>query len=87
MQEWSEMQEIGFVYIQPGKPTQNAFIKRFNGIYQSQILDAYLFDSINEVREITQEWIQDHNYSRPHDSLKGMTPISFAQKHQMAVEL
>jgi putative transposase len=87
MQEWSEMHQIDFAYIQPGKPTQNAFIERFNGTYRSQILDAYLFDSIDEVREITQEWIQDYNYSRPHDSLKGMTPIVFAQKHQMAVEL
>jgi putative transposase len=87
MQEWSKVQEIEFVYIQPGKPTQNAFVERFNGTYRNHILDAYLFDSIDEVREITQDWMQDYNYNRPHDSLKGMTPIAFADKHQLAVEL
>lgn len=74
-QQWSKMQEIEFLYIQPGKPTQNSIIERFNRTYRNNVLDPNLFSSIEEVREITQEWMYDYNYFRPHDGLKGKTPM------------
>ena len=39
-QEWCKGNDINIIYIQPGHPTQNSIIERFNGSYRRAVLDA-----------------------------------------------
>ncbi len=75
--EWCREEGIEIRYIQPGKPDQNAYIERFNRSYREGVLDAYVFNSIEEVEQISEEWLEDYNSERPHDSLGQEPPLSF----------
>ncbi|WP_046247514.1 integrase core domain-containing protein, partial [Hymenobacter terrenus] len=77
--EWCEAQGIILHWIQPGKPTQNAYIERFNGSFQRELLDAYLFRSLAHVRQLVGDGMLDYNTLRPHQALNFMTPLEFKQ--------
>lgn len=74
---WCAERAIALWYIQPGKPDQNAFIERFNRTYRTEVLNAYVFESLDQVREISAEWLQSYNEERPHDALAGLPPAMY----------
>ena len=81
MRDWSEMYGIEFVYIEPGKPTQNAYIERYNGSYRRAVLNSHVFESLDQLREQNHEWMQDYNHFRPHDACMNLPPVTYAQRY------
>ncbi len=80
LESWAKEKHIELLHIQPGKPAQNAYIERFNRTYREDVLDAYLFDDLEEVRNITERWLEDYNTIRPHEALQGLPPRQFARQ-------
>ena len=84
--EWCTAQRIGLGYIQPGKPDQNAFIERFNRTYREEVLDTHLFESLDQVRAITEAWLAIYNTERPHESLGQVPPLTFLPRPETVPE-
>lgn len=78
--KWAEQKGVKLVHIQPGKPAQNAYIERFNRTFREDILDAHVFQTLDEVRELVETWIEEYNTIRPHCSLQGLSPYQFAAR-------
>ena len=77
---WCREKGVKLNSIQPGKPNRNAYIERFNRTFRHEVLDAYVFESLRQVREITRHWITEYNEERPHDSLGRIPPAMFRRQ-------
>ena len=73
---WCKERRVTLAFIQPGSPTQNAYIERLNGSLRRELLDAYVFRTLDEVRRKTGEWQHDYNHHRPHKSLGYRPPVA-----------
>jgi len=74
---WCRENKISLAFIQPGRPMQNGFVERCNGNIRKELLNAYVFTTLNEVREKAEEWRLDYNCSRPHKSLGYIPPQEY----------
>jgi putative transposase len=77
MAEWAKSHDVTLEFIQPGKPTQNSYIERFNRTFRTEVLNMYAFSNLSEVKEITAAWIKEYNEERPHQALNSMTPVQY----------
>jgi putative transposase len=75
--DWAEKRGVDLEFIQPGKPTQNSYIERFNRTFRHEVLDFYIFSNLREVREIVEDWLKQYNEQRPHESLGDLTPTEY----------
>lgn len=74
---WSQRSGVKLHFIQPGKPTQNAFVESFNA---RTCLNQHWFRNLQDARRIINDWRRHYNYVRPHSSLGYVPPAVFAQQ-------
>lgn len=77
MRTWCDAHGITLAYIEPGKPNQNAYIERFNRSFREEVLDAWVFTTLAEVRAVSDEWRHGYNTERSHESLGNVPPLTF----------
>jgi len=82
LDRWAHQRGVALHFIDPGKPTQNAFIESFNGRLRGECLNANWFESLAHAREVIAEWWSAYNSARPHTSLGGLTPLEYERNHQ-----
>jgi hypothetical protein len=73
---WSQDRRVGWHYIAPGKPQQNAFAESFIGRLRDECLNETVFTSLRHARAVLAGWPRDYNHVRPHSGLGGETPAS-----------
>lgn len=76
--DWTNEHRITLMYSQPGKPTQNAYIERFNRTVRQEWLDLHLFESVEHAQELATQWLWTYNNERPHSAIGGVPPRLFA---------
>jgi len=59
-----------------GKPTQNAYIERFNRTVRHEWLDLHVFESVEHAQQLATEWLWTYNNERPHTAIGGVPPRS-----------
>jgi putative transposase len=77
---WAYANGVKLHFIQPGKPTQNAYIESFNGKFRDECLNEHVFTSLHDAQQKIETWRQDYNVNRPHRSLNQLTPEEFAAR-------
>lgn len=80
--QWALERGIRLEYIQPGKPTQNAFIESFNARLREECLNQELFLSLDDAKQKVERWRNFYNNFRPHSALGGIPPSRFVTELQ-----
>ncbi len=78
LDEWAYRKGVKLNFIRPGKPVENAFAESFIGRLRDECLNINGFMNLKHARDIIEDWRIDYNQVRPHSSLKGRTPMEYA---------
>jgi putative transposase len=83
LESWAAAHEVELAPIEPGKPTQNGYVERFNRTFREGVLDVYAFGELEEVRDESTRWLYDYNHDRPHLALDRQPPVVYRRKHEL----
>lgn len=84
LNQWAHRRGVALLFIQPGKPVQNAYAESFNGRLRDECLNESWFVSLADARQTRRV---DYNETRPDSGLAGRTPSTFAKELQTGTAL
>lgn len=81
---WAAARGITLDFTRPGKPTDNGHIESFNGKFRDECLSQHWFLSLNDARQLIEDWRVDYNSVRPHSALGNLTPHAYCAQQRSA---
>ena len=87
MTEWVLQHGTHIHFMEPRKPNQNAYIECFNNSFRSEVLDAWVFTPLGEVRDVSEQWRHAYNTERSYESLGRAPPLTSLKRPTTAAEL
>lgn len=60
VEQWAYEHGVSWEFIQPGKPTENAYIESFNGKLRDECLNENWFTTLADARQKIEQWRQDY---------------------------
>lgn len=82
---WAALHNVKIHFIEPGCPTQNAFIESLNGRFRDECLNSQWYRNLEHARLFIGAWRKEHHEVRPHSSLGGKTPKEVADQYRTGV--
>lgn len=64
-----EKVEVKTLFIEPGSPREDGYIKSFNGKFRDELSDGEIFDTLLEAKVLIERWRVEYNTIRPHSAL------------------
>lgn len=74
---WARTKRVHLLYIERGKPTQNALIERFHYMYRVEVLRHHSFVTLPACQRAASKWLRIYNNERPHGSLGNLSPRAY----------
>ena len=80
LDRWAAEHGVQLHFIDPGKPTQNAFVESFNDKFRSECLNTNWFIDLEDARARIEKWRREYNELRPHSSIGRIPPAEFTRR-------
>lgn len=59
---------------------QNGYVERLNRTFREDVLNAYQFETPEQLRILCDEWVYDYNNLKPHSAHRGMVRAMIARE-------
>jgi putative transposase len=66
-----------------GTPTATGYAERFVGVFKLAVADRRPSHILGEFIRAAEAWINFYKQERPHEGLDNLSPLHFAQQHEL----
>ena len=65
LRQWLNRLGVKTMFIEPGSPWENGYIKSFNGKMRDELLDREIFFTLEEAKTLIARWREEYNHVSP----------------------